>query len=278
VEKQQPVEVPPSQAPANEDEWSTVKSFIGKVDQTTPVFRISGTKWRIIWQVDAQSPQYAVFDILVYRQDGQPIFITRISYSKDTPGDTVNIDEGGHDYYLKVIAANLDKWSITVEDYTIESAGQPVQITDIHYKGMNYSDALAAGHVIVEWDEYVEIKNLSYSPQNVAGWKLINLTKGYPTFIFPMFKPCSCTYLGSWQKCVENCYPPRPCAIEPRESIRVYTGEAQWQSGGYCFYYGPGDIWNNVTPDTAVLYNAEGKEVSRKSYIIPANNTVTSVK
>ena len=251
---------------------------MGKDNQTTPAFRISGTKWRIIWNVDAQYPEYAVLDILIYPQDNTAMFIERISYSKGMSGDTVYIDEGGRDYYLKVIAANLAKWVITVEDYAIQSIGQPVQITNIRYKGMDYMDTIATNREIVEWDEYVEIKNLSDSPQNIAGWQLKNITKGQPAFVFPIFTPCSCNYLGSWQKCVDNCYPPRPCSIEPRKSIRVYTGEPQWESGGYCFSYFPGDIWNNETPDTAVLYNADGQEVSRKSYIIPEKNTAKSVK
>jgi len=278
VENQQPAVVPPSETTANEDGWTTVKSFIGKEGTTTPAFNISGGKWRIIWTVDAQNTQYAVFDILVYQQDNPAMLTKRISYSKGVSGDTVYIDEGGRDYYLKVITANLDKWTITVEDFGSESTGQPVQITSIHYKGTDYFSASTAGHDIVEYDEYVEIKNLSDSPQNIAGWRLKNLTKGAPTFIFPGFTPCSCSFYGNWSECVENCYPPRPCTIDPRKSIRIYTGEAQWESGGYCFYYFPGDIWNNETPDTAVLYNAEGQEVSRKSYIIPTNNTVTPVR
>jgi hypothetical protein len=278
VENPQPVEVPPSEASVDEVGWTTVKSFMGKDGQTTPAFSISGSKWRIIWNVDTQYPQYAVFDILVYPEDNPGVLTERISYSKGMSGDTVYIDEGGHDYYLKIITANLTKWVVTVEDYASESTGQPVQITYIHNKGMDYNSTIASNRLIVEWDEYVEIKNMSYSPQNIAGWRLTNITKGQPTFIFPIFTPCSCNYLGTWQKCVEQCYPPHPCTIEPRESIRVYTGEPDWESGGYCFYYDPGDIWNNVTPDTAVLYNAQGKEVSRKSYTIPANNTIKSVK
>jgi hypothetical protein len=276
VENQQPDVVPPSEVSTNEDEWTTVKSFIGKDGQTTPAFHISGNKWRIIWTVDAQNPQYAVFDILVYPQDNPGVLTERISYSKGMSGDTVYIDEGGRDYYLKIIVANLASWTVTVEDYASEGADEAVQITNIHYKGMNYNNTMASGRTIVEWDEYVEIKNFSYSPQNITGWKLKNITKGAPTFTFPVFKPCSCNYLGSWSKCIEECYPPGPCIIDPHKSIRVYTGEPQWESGGYCFYYFPGDIWNNETPDTAVLYNAEGQEVSRKSYIIPANNTTTS--
>jgi hypothetical protein len=278
TENQTPPEVPPSEATANEAGWTTVKSFIGKDSQTTPAFRISGSKWRIIWTVDAQNPQYAVFDILVYQQGNPAMLTKRISYSKGIFGDTAYINEGGRDYYLKIIVANLTSWTITVEDFGSESTGQPVQITSIHYKGTDYNDSLASGRDIVEWDEYVEIKNLSDSPQNVVGWTLKNITKGAPTFIFPIVTPCSCSFYGNWSECVENCYPPRPCAIDPRKSIRIYTGEAQWESGGYCFYYFPGDIWNNETPDTAVLYNAEGQEVSRKSYIIPTSNTVTPVR
>jgi len=278
VENQQPAVVPPSEATANEAGWTTVKSFIGKEGTTTPAFSISGSKWRIIWTIEAQNPQYAVFDILVYPQDNLAMLTKRISYSKGVSGDTVYIDEGGRDYYLKVISANLAKWTITVEDYSSQSSSQPVQITYIHYKGTDYFRALAASHEIVEWDEYVEIKNLSDSPQNLAGWTLKNITKGAPTFLFPTFTPCSCSYYGNWSECVENCYPPRHCSIEPRKSIRVYTGEPQWESGGYCFYYFPGDIWNNETPDMAVLYNAGGQEVSRKSYIIHTNNTVTPIR
>lgn len=269
-----PAEVPPSEASINETEWTTVKSFMGKDSQTTPTFSISGSKWRIIWKADAQDPQYAVFDILVYRQEGSDMLSRRISYSKDKSGDTVIMDEGGHDYYLKIICANLSRWTINIEDFVSQSSGQPVQITFIHYIGTDYMTASTTGHDIVEYNEYVEIKNVSDSAQNIAGWRLKNVTKGFPTFIFPMFTPCSCNYLGTWSKCVEECYPLRPCSIDPRKSIRVYTGEPDWESGGYCFYYGPGDIWNNETRDTAVLYNGAGQEVSRRSYTLPAKDTV----
>ncbi|MCJ7516027.1 MAG: lamin tail domain-containing protein [Dehalococcoidia bacterium] len=264
---------PPSEAPTNEAEWTTVKSFIGSDSQTTPIFTISGSKWRIIWNVDTQNPQYAVFDILVYRQEALAMLITRISYSQGMSGDTVIIDEGGHDYFLKIICANLNRWTINIEEHLSESSNEPVQITHIHYKGTPEFTASTAGHEIPEYDEYIELKNVSDSPQNVAGWTLKNVTKGYPTFIFPMFTPCSCEYLGTWSKCVEECYPPRPCSIDPHKSIRIYTGEPDWATGGYCFYYGSGDIWNNETPDTAVLYNGAGQEVSRRSYIIRAKNT-----
>jgi len=279
VENKPPAEVPTSEASAeNEAGWTHVKSFIGKDDQTTAAFPISGTKLRINWTVDVQNPEYAVFDILVFPQDNPTMLTERIAYLKGMSGDTAYINEGGRDYYLKIIAANLNNWNVTIEDYAGKSVGEPVEITHIRYKGMDWNQTMSNNHLIVEWDEYVEIKNTSDSPQNIAGWKLKNITKGAPTFVFPLFKPCSCNYLGTWQKCVEECYPLRPDSIEPRESIRVFTGEPDWESGGYCFYYDQGDIWNNVTPDTAVLYNAEGKEVSRKSYPIDTMTNAASTR
>jgi hypothetical protein len=269
----QPAEIPPVETTADEAGWSTVKSFTGKEGTTTASFNISGSEWRIMWSVETQTPQYGVFDMLIYCRDGSDMLVDRVPYSPGTESGIVNIDEGGHDYYLKIICANLERWIVDIEDKGDQNADQPVQITEIHYKGMDYNETFASGREIVEWDEYVEIKNLSDSPQNVAGWKLINITKGAPTFIFPMFKPCSCEFLGNWSECVKQCYPQRPCTIEPRHSIRVYTGEPQWESGGYCFYYYPGNIWDNETPDTAVLYNASGQEVSRRSYVMPVQKT-----
>ena len=268
VVNEQPAEVPSFPAPVNETGWNTVKSYNGTDGTTTPAFHVSGSEWRIVWSVDTQEPQYAVFDLLVFRQENAGILIDRISYSPGASGDVVQINEGGHDYYLKVIPANLSKWTVDVEENSTVKSDQPVQITNIRYKGMDFNVGENEGHSVVEWDEYVEIKNFSDEPQNVAGWKLKNVTRGDPTFIFPENTPCSCEYLGKWSECIQECYPPHPCTIGPRESIRVYTGEPQWEYGGYCFYYYQGNIWDNATPDTAVLYNSEGQEVSRRSYSI----------
>ncbi|UCH50413.1 MAG: lamin tail domain-containing protein, partial [Chloroflexota bacterium] len=264
-ESSQP-ELPPEET-ENEADWNIVQTFTGQESENTPSFHISGTKWRIIWTADIKYPEYAIFDILVYPQDTTSLLTKRISYSKGTSGDTAYIYEGGRDYYLKVIAANLSNWTITVEDYANQELNCPVQITKINHKGAEYLRQIAGGYVIiVEADEYVEIRNLSDSPQNITGWALTNLTKGGPSYTFPTFKPCSCEWYSSHTDCIKNCYPPRPCVIEPYKSIRVYTHEPHYESGGFCFYYGV-NIWDNEMPDTAVLYNLEGQEVSRKSYV-----------
>ena len=107
-----------------------------------------------------------------------------------------------------------------------------VQITHIFYGGLR---------VRTESDEYVEITNLGDQPQDLADWELKDISEGYPSFIFPSY------------------------ILAPGKSIRVYTNEYHSEWGGFSFENGRA-IWNNSEPDVAVLYNRQGKEVSRKSY------------
>jgi competence protein ComEC len=107
-----------------------------------------------------------------------------------------------------------------------------VKITYIFYDGVVPT---------VESDEYVEITNLGTASVNLQGWRLVDIDEGYPEFVFP-------SYL-----------------LEPGKSIRVYTNEIHLEYGGFSFGYGKA-IWNNADPDVAVLYDAQGNEVSRRSY------------
>ncbi|MBA7636780.1 hypothetical protein ES703_44408 [subsurface metagenome] len=107
-----------------------------------------------------------------------------------------------------------------------------VQITYIFYDGLV---------PYVESDEYVEITNLGDQPQELTGCVLMDISEGYPSFTFPSY------------------------ILVPGESIRVYTDECHPEWEGFSFEYSQ-PIWNNSEPDVAVLYNNQGKEVSRKSY------------
>ena len=130
-----------------------------------------------------------------------------------------------------VITMDSDK-NITACFEGQSEAGSDVQITHIFYDGVVYR---------TESDEYVEITNLGDTSQDLKGWVLRDISEGYPSFTFPSY------------------------VLAPGTKIRVYTNEIHSEWGGFSFGYSKA-IWNNTNPDWAALYNAQGQEVSRKSY------------
>lgn len=146
-------------------------------------------------------------------------------------------------YFLSLQKEAMDAgrglWGITTTTTTVTTttsttstnAGN-VQITMIFYDGIVPD---------VESDEYVEITNLGSESVDLKGWVLKDISEGYPSFTFPSF------------------------ILQPGQSIRVYTNEVHPEYGGFSFG-SRSAVWSNTNPDTAVLYNAQGQEVSRKSY------------
>lgn len=128
--------------------------------------------------------------------------------------------------------ATTTKTTTTTTNTATSTPAVNVQITKVFYDGLVPS---------VESDEYVEIANQGSTPVDLKGWVLKDISDGYPSFTFP-------SYL-----------------LQPGKSIRVYTNEVHLEYGGFSFGYGK-SIWNNSDPDTAGLFNAQGQEVSRKSY------------
>lgn len=92
-----------------------------------------------------------------------------------------------------------------------------------------------------EADEYVQIANLGTTPAALGGWRLQDVADGTPTFTFPTY------------------------TLAAGARIRVYTNQNHPQWGGFSFGRGTA-IWDNQNPDAAALFNAQGTEVSRKSY------------
>lgn len=118
------------------------------------------------------------------------------------------------------------------EPTTTTTSATNVRITKIFYDGMVSR---------TEADEYVEIKNMGSETVNLAGWRLVDISEGYPSLIFPSYQ------------------------LQPNQVVRVYTNQIHPEYGGFCFNSRKA-VWNNSSPDTAALYNAEGKEVSKQSY------------
>jgi hypothetical protein len=83
--------------------------------------------------------------------------------------------------------------------------------------------------------EYVDIQNMGDTDVDLTGWSLVS-EKGHQ----------ACTLSG---------------IIEAGEILRIWSMTTQGE-GYSCGYNSP--IWNNSEPDPAVLYNAQGVEISRK--------------
>jgi len=262
---QVPDQIVDASAPIEQEGWQTIQTFTNQDTFTTTPFQIHGIKWRFTWTVDAVNPTYASFSVLVYPNKPKSLPIQQISDSQGSGSETVYVNNGGRDYYIKVIAANLKSWTITVDDYTAEKAFNsvsPVQITYIKYQGKEYPPDPENGfcYARLEPDEYVEIKNTSNEPQDIRGWVLTNITKGYMRFTFPAFFPSP---EGEYME---------PTILKPYETVRVYTDEINNESGGFSFNFGTGNYWDNEVPDTAVLFNAGSEEMSRKSYTVRTDN------
>lgn len=92
-----------------------------------------------------------------------------------------------------------------------------------------------------EPDEYVEIVNGGTASQDLAGWRLTDVSDDRPTFTFP------------------------PTVMPNGGRLRVYTNEVHPEWGGLSFGRGSA-IWSNSGPDTAGLLDASGTLVSTKTY------------
>ncbi len=241
-------ETPPANQAVDEEKWYLVETFSGAAGETTPVFHIYGTEWRLTWTIDAEKLETAVFKLSIYPKE-QPYAIWQTVSNSGSSTGTVNyflssVDK--RDFLIKVTAQNVQHWTIAIEDNATAATSYPVQIYMVHYKGTVFPPDPPNGFCYerVEPDEYVVIKNLSEYYQDMSGWVLKNISKPSPTFKFP------------------------PAIILPGGIIRIYTDEYHPETGGFTFYYGYGDIWSNDKPDIAVLYDALGNEVSRKSYAV----------
>jgi hypothetical protein len=246
------VETPPTNQAADEETWYPVETFSGEAEETTSIFHIYGTEWRLTWTIDAQNLETAVFKLAIYPRDAPYAIWQTVSNSGKNTG-TVNyflssVDK--RDLFIKVTSQSLRHWTIAIEDNASAATSYPVQIYMVHYKGTVFPPDPPNGlcYERVEPNEYVVIKNLGDCYVDMSGWVLKNISNPSPPFKFPTSPPYT---------------------LAPGGIIRVYTDEYHSETGGLSFYYGHGDIWSNDKPNTAVLYDAYGKEVSRKSYAVP---------
>jgi len=220
---------------AGEEEPTPSPDTTPPIISNVSVTDVAGTSAVISWTTD----EPATSEVLYRRTDIHPASLyLPVSDENLVTSRSVSLSElaAGTNYHYWVKSKDASGNEAMSEDNIFTTLPLPptsnVQITRIFYDGVVYR---------AESDEYVEITNLGDVPQDLEGWVLRDMSEGYPSFTFPSY------------------------ILSPGESIRVYTNEYHPEWGGFSFGYGKA-VWNNTDPDVAALYNAEGHEVSRKSY------------
>ena len=157
---------------------------------------------------------------------------------------------------------DITDWSLTNI-----TRGYPTFRFPSHFPCLPYNVPSAEGEAV------------SYSIVQNPAQSVINSLSPSPTTTKPVNQPASEV---SWSSCSPTepldetpMKPargqqgmPLPCILYPGQTILVFTDEVHCSSGGFSFNWGQGNIWNNELPDTAVLYNSNGKEVARRSYTV----------
>lgn len=72
---------------------------------------------------------------------------------------------------------------------TADNMTPSIRILQVHFRGTLEPQG-CCNNQLYERDEYVAVQNAGETPQNMAGWKLVNETKGYAAFVFPDHYPC----------------------------------------------------------------------------------------
>ncbi len=101
------------QEPISQKDWHYTTSFNGVSDKTTDTFEIKGNKFKLTYIVNPAN-DYSFFSIFVY-EEGNDMFVD--FFTLDAGTETTIVYEGSGTYYLDIGVANLDSWSMKVEDY-----------------------------------------------------------------------------------------------------------------------------------------------------------------
>ena len=93
--------------------WHEVTTFTGTSDKKTDTFNIQGDRFRLTYTVNP-SNDYSIFYLYVY-EPGSDIYTESFSLESGTE-ESVSY-EGSGEYYLDIKAANLNSWTVKVEDH-----------------------------------------------------------------------------------------------------------------------------------------------------------------
>ena len=93
--------------------FSTI-TIRGSGDKTSEPFRVTTDEWRMTWSYEAESPEYAFFNIFIYPRGDTVSYVESVSSGAVDSGSTYSY-AGAGEYYAVVLAANLISWEIQIK-------------------------------------------------------------------------------------------------------------------------------------------------------------------
>ena len=100
--------------------WHSVANFTGSGDKNTPSFTTKGTKFKVVINASTSSPEYALMSFFAYLEGETKSYVgsgDMGTFSQSSQSDEFEVTASPGNYYLSVIAANLNKWHVEVFDY-----------------------------------------------------------------------------------------------------------------------------------------------------------------
>ena len=90
--------------------------FSGVGDKKTAPFTVPAEEFIIEWEWEAEDPEYGGMAFFLYPRGEEALYLEMIDC--DSPEGSTYSYSGPGEMYLNVLAANLDRWEITVKPAT----------------------------------------------------------------------------------------------------------------------------------------------------------------
>lgn len=101
--------------PLTKGEWNKIIKFAGLTSKTTELFHIPTETWRITWGYTGENS--TEFSLFVYPEGETTFYVESLSTTGSYQVDTTYIYEGQDNFYIKIITADMDHWTMTVQAF-----------------------------------------------------------------------------------------------------------------------------------------------------------------
>ncbi len=101
--------------PLKKGEWNSIINFTGAAEKTTELFYVPSSNWRIKWSYEGG--EWAAFSFYVYPEGEDIFYVESITAEGPSKSDETYIYQGPGNFYIRVVAANIEKWRLEIEAY-----------------------------------------------------------------------------------------------------------------------------------------------------------------